>query len=127
MMSTLCRNATTSNAPSGVRNFSRFSDARLQAESSRNMYSLHGFEALIRPVALHVCHLLMVVSNCMPGSPHCHADAAIFPMRSRARYVLTASPFVTFLVVHSLSSATARMKSSPTRTLLFAFWKKIEE
>jgi hypothetical protein len=22
-----------------------------------------------------VCHVLMVVSNCMPGSAHCHADS----------------------------------------------------
>ena len=45
----------------------RFSDARLQAESSRNMYSEHGFDALMRSVFGHVCQALMVVSNCMPG------------------------------------------------------------
>ena len=51
-------------------NFIRFSDARLQAESSRNMYSEHGFDALMRAVAFDVCQRLIVVSNCMPGSPH---------------------------------------------------------
>ena len=48
----------------------RFNDARLQAESSRNMYSEQGFEALMRAVFFEVCQRLMVVSNCMPGSPH---------------------------------------------------------
>ena len=37
--------------------------ARLQAVSSRNMYSEHGFEPLIRPPSGQVCHSLMVVSN----------------------------------------------------------------
>ena len=49
--------------------------ARLHAELSRCMYSLHGFDALIRPVFDAVCHLLIVVSNCMPGSAHSHADS----------------------------------------------------
>ena len=33
----------------GVRNFRRLKDARLQAESSRNMYSEQGLDALMRP------------------------------------------------------------------------------
>jgi len=36
-----------SNVPSVLRNFIRFSDARLHAELSINIYSLHGLEALI--------------------------------------------------------------------------------
>ena len=85
MTSTAWRKASTSNLPSGVRNFIRFSEDRLQAESSRNMYSLQGFEALMGAVAFEVCHLLTVVWNCMPGSPHCQAASAIFFIRSRAR------------------------------------------
>ena len=65
-------------------NFIRFSDARLQAESSRNMYSEHGFDALMRAVAFDVCQRLMVVSNCMPGSPHWCVASAISRIRSRA-------------------------------------------
>jgi hypothetical protein len=68
----------------GVRNFSRLKLARLQAESSRNMYSEQGLEALMRAVFLLVCQRLMVVSYCMPGSPHCQVASAILCMRSRA-------------------------------------------
>src|SRR5205085_2353253 len=84
----------------------------LQAVSSRNMYSEHGFDALMRAVFGQVCQSLMVVSYCMPGSPHCQAASAIFRMRSRARYVSHASPFVTSFVFHSLSSTTARMNET---------------
>src|ERR1019366_6339085 len=101
MISTACRKDSTSNLPSGVRNFIRLSDDRLQAESSRNIYSLHGLEALMGAVALEVCHLLMVVSNCMPGSPHCHAASAISFMTSRARYTLATSPVLMWRVVQS--------------------------
>ncbi len=41
------------------------------------MYSLQGLLPLIRPVLEAVCHLLMVVSNCMPGSAHSQAAWAI--------------------------------------------------
>ena len=37
----------------------RLIEARLQAVSSRNMYSEHGFEALIRPSSGQVCHSLI--------------------------------------------------------------------
>src|SRR5258705_11268286 len=100
--------------------------ARLHAELSRCMYSLHGLLALIRPVFLAVCHLLIVVSNCMPGSAHSHADCAICFMRSRAFSVLIGSPVVTAFSCQSRSSTTACMKSSVTRTELFAFWYWIE-
>ncbi len=67
----------------GFTNFMRLREARLQAESSRNMYSEQGLEALMRPVFLEVCHLLMVVSYCMPGSPQCQVASAILCRRSR--------------------------------------------
>src|SRR5882757_2134291 len=100
--------------------------ARLHAELSRCMYSEHGLLALIRPVFDAVCQLLIVVSNCMPGSAHSHADWLIWRMRSRARTVLTTSPVVTAFRFQSRSSITASMNSSVTRTELFAFWYWIE-
>src|SRR5262245_33937496 len=100
--------------------------ARLQAELSRCMYSEHGFDALIRPVFGAVCQRLIVVSNCIPGSAHSQVASEIWRIRSRARTVLMTSPVVTDLRCQSLSSTTARMKSSVTRTELFAFWYWIE-
>src|SRR5262249_32430365 len=105
---------------------SRLMLARLHAELSRCMYSLHGLLALMRPVFLAVCQRLIVVSYCMPGSAHSHADCAICRMRSRAFTVLTVSPVVTALRLQSRSSTTACMNSSVTRTELFAFWYWIE-
>ncbi len=60
--------------------------ARLHAVSSRNMYSLHGFDALIAPLLGHVCQRLIVVSYCTPGSPQCHAHSAILFSSSFASY-----------------------------------------
>src|SRR5579884_705012 len=73
-----------SNVPAGVTNLSRLKLDRLQAELSRNMYSEHGFEALMRAVFFEVCQRLMVESYCMPGSPHCQVASAILCMMSRA-------------------------------------------
>ena len=84
MVSTAWRKASASKWPAGERNFIRFNDDRLQAESSRNMYSEQGLLALMRPVFLEVCQRLMVVSNCMPGSPHWCAALAILRNKSRA-------------------------------------------
>ena len=55
------------------RNGSRLSEARLQAVSSRNMYSEHGFDARIGPAAGQVCQSLMVVLNWRPGSAEAQA------------------------------------------------------
>src|SRR5580698_7301510 len=87
--STACFKAVTSNCPFDPRNFIRFSEARLHAVSSRNMYSEQGFEALMRAVFFEVCHRLIVVSYCMPGSPHCQVASAILYMISRALRVST--------------------------------------
>ena len=94
----------------------------MQAESSMNMYSEHGLDALIRCVALHGFHALMSVSYCIPGSPHTHADSAIFMRRSLASNVPMGSPVVTAFVVCVPPASTARMNSSVTRTEWFAFW-----
>ena len=80
----------------------------------------------MRPVSEHVCHSLIVVSNCMPGSPQTCVPSAMRRIRSRARYVSITAPSRTACVSHSPSSRTARMKSSDTRTLLFEFWKNTD-
>ena len=58
--------------------------ARLQAESSTNMYSEHGLLALIRPEFGQVCQRLIVVSYCTPGSPQHQVELAILVNISRA-------------------------------------------
>src|SRR6516162_390015 len=103
VISTAFRKESISKRPSLSANFRRFSEARLQAESSRNMYSEHGFDALIGAVFFDVCHRLMVVSYCMPGSPQMYADSAIIRINSRALYVSTGSPVTTDRVLQSPS------------------------
>src|ERR1700754_781330 len=112
-----CSKAGTSKDPSARRKVIRFRDARLQAVSSRNMYSEHGFEALIRPDAGQVFQRLIVVSYCTPGSPQPQAHSAIFDITSRAGHEGPAlSDWVTQCVVQGLFSTTACMNSSVTRT-----------
>src|SRR3954464_1918413 len=124
-MSTAWRYASTSKAPFGA-NFKRFRLARLQAESSRNMYSLQGLLALMRAVFFEVCQRFTVVSYCMPGSPQCQVASDILNISSLALKVLTGRPSFTARVEKSASRRTAYMKSSVTRTELLAFWKKME-
>src|SRR5207253_5542055 len=121
--STALRNDSISKRPSLPENFIRFRDARLHAESSRNMYSEQGFDALIGAVFFDVCHRLIVVSYCMPGSPQMKAESAIICINSRALYVSTAPPPTMERVDQSPSLMTACMNSSVTRTLWLAFWK----
>src|ERR1041385_2529248 len=90
------------------------------------MYSEHGFEALMRAVFGQGCQSLTVVSNCMPGSPHTHADSDILRIRSRALYVPMTFLSTTARVCQSASFSTARMKSSVTRTEWLAFWNCTE-
>src|SRR5918994_3175401 len=96
--------------------------ARLHAELSKCMYSEQGLLALMRAVFGAVCHLLIVVSYCMPGSAHSQAASAIWFIRSRAGIERTSSPVVTALSAQSSPLITACMNSSVTRTELFAFW-----
>src|ERR1700751_2973593 len=124
--STACLNAGTSNCPLALRYFIRFSEARLQAVSSRNMYSLQGLLALMRAVDLQVCQRLTVVSYCMPGSPQCQVESEILWRSSRALSFSLGWPSVTFLVHQSRFSWAACMNSSVTRTEGLAFWKKME-
>ena len=55
-------NRWQSKVPLERRNFIKLMLARLHAVLSRNMYSLHGLLALIRPLLGHVFQRLMVVS-----------------------------------------------------------------
>src|ERR1700730_8558244 len=110
----------------GSAELARFMDDRLQAESSRNIYSEQGLDALMRAVFLQGCQRFTVVSNCMPGSPHWWVASAICFIRSRALYRAIGLPLPTDRVHHSASSTTACMNSSLARTELLAFWKKME-
>src|SRR6478672_3918481 len=125
-MSTACSKSSTSKLPSWRRNFIRLGEARLQAESSTCMYSLQGLEALIRPDSGQVCQRLIVVSYWMPGSAQRQAASAIWFISSRASRVLTDLPPLRAVRCQSSPAATASMKSSVTRTELFAFWYWIE-
>src|SRR6476620_10519563 len=113
---------TASNVSSSRRNFSRFSEARLQLELSSDMYSEHGLDAVIRPVSGLVCQSLIVSSYWIPGSAHSHAALAILPNSSRASTVSMTRPSSRARSPNSVPSSTARMNSSLTRTELLAFW-----
>src|SRR5215211_2520931 len=125
--STACSKASTSKEPSGRRNLSRLSDARLQAESSTCMYSEHGFEALIRPELGQVCHSLIVVSYWTPGSAQRQAASAICSSTSRAGCVSIAEPSTRAVSSQSSPRSARSMNSSDTRTELLAVWYWIDE
>src|SRR3990167_6259175 len=95
MTSTAFLNKSTSNFPPVFKNLSKFKEAKLQALLSKCIYSLHGLDAFILPVFGHVCHSLIVVSYCIPGSALCHAASAIQSINSLAFMVSMASPVVT--------------------------------
>src|SRR5215475_6566335 len=114
--STARQKLVASNCPLELTYFIRLSEARLQAVSSRNMYSEQGLLALMRAVVLQVCQRFTVVSYCMPGSPQCQVESEILFNSSLARSFSTGWPSATFLVHQSLSDSAARMKSSVTRT-----------
>src|SRR3954453_448702 len=120
--STALANSGASNVSSSRRNFSRFSDARLQDELSSDMYSEHGLDAVIRPVSGLVCQSLIVSSYCRPGSAHSHAAWAILWNSSRASTSSMTSPVLRARSPNVEPSSTARMNSSLTRTELLAFW-----
>src|SRR6266542_5103525 len=104
------------------RNAKRFIDARLQAVSSRNMYSEQGLDARIGPDAGQVCQSLTVVWYCRPGSAQAQAAWPIFSHRSRAFSVLAILPgLVRQVRSQDASASTALRNSSVTRTELLEF------
>src|SRR5919107_720764 len=111
-----------SKVPSALRNFMRFSDARLHELLSRLMYSEHGLDALMRPVSGLVCQSLIVSSYWTPGSAHSQAAWAILSNSCFASTVSITRPSVRVRSPNSRPSSTARMNSSVTRTELLAFW-----
>src|SRR5699024_1277012 len=125
--STVFANSCASKRPSSPRNFIRFSEARLQLELSRCMYSLQGLEAVMRPVSGQVCQSLMVSSYCSPGSAHSHAARAICLSSPSASTSTTTSPVVLVRRPNLPPDSTERMNSSETRTELLAFWYCTEE
>src|SRR5215216_2049726 len=120
--STVLTNFSTANEPSALRYFSRFSDARLQLELSRCMYSLQGLDAVIRPVSGQVCQSLIVSSYWMPGSAHSHAAWASLRNSCLPLTVDTTLPSRRPRSANSVSSSTDFMNSAETRTELLAFW-----
>src|SRR6266700_4067818 len=88
-------------------------EARLHAESSMDMYSEHGFDALMREVFGRVCQALMVVSYWTPGSAHCQAESAesrdmSYPACSRTRALRSS------LALHQMNSSTSGWSTSST-------------
>src|SRR5215218_5347630 len=111
-----------SKVPSALRNFMRFSDARLHELLSRLMYSEHGLDALIRPVSGLVCQSLIVSSYWMPGSAHSQAAWVTLRNSVLASTVSMTEPSMRARSPNSAPSSTARMNTSETRTELLAFW-----
>src|SRR6195952_4951430 len=120
--STALANRGESKVSSSLRNFMRFREARLHEELSSDMYSEHGFDAVIRPVSGLVCQSLIVSSYCRPGSAQAQAAWLILVKSSRASTVSMTSPVWRALRPNGAPSSTARMNSSVTRTELLAFW-----
>src|SRR5580704_7282629 len=96
-------------------------EARLQAVSSRNIYSLQGLLALMRPSCGQVCHSLMVVSYCRPGSALDQAARQICDHRSVAAICSTTLPVTRAVRFQVPLSSSALKKSLGTRMELLEF------
>ncbi len=122
------RNRSTSNVPSSCRNFFRLMLDRLQAVSSRNMYSQHGFDALIRPLFGQVCQrvdrgvVLHARVAAVPGA-FGHLPHQVAGLVARARRGRVGDPAAS---PTARRARTACMNSSVRRTERFAFWNMIE-
>src|SRR5574343_1778627 len=84
---------TSNSQVSGLKKRIKFNEAKLHAVLSKNMYSEHGFDALIRPPSGQVCHSLMVESYCTPGSAHAQAASPIISHISFAGMLFITFPF----------------------------------
>src|SRR5205814_5697719 len=80
-----------------------------------------GLEPLIGPSLGHVCHSLIVVSYCTPGSALAQAALPMRSQSSRALSVLLGLRSVRRIRLQSLSFCTASMKPLDMRTELLAF------
>src|SRR3989344_5148527 len=87
-------------------NFVRLREARLHAESSKNMYSEQGLLALILPEFGQVFHLFIIVSYCKAGSPVTAAALATLSKTSPAStiFLLLVNLFINLLSGRYLSS-----------------------
>src|SRR5579862_7278565 len=85
------------------------------------MYSEHGLEALMRPLAGQVCQSLIVVSNCNPGSAEAQAACAILSHNSAAGIVFVTLPSVRRVSCQSAPFSTRSRNSLARRTELFEF------
>src|SRR5690606_1777745 len=105
----------------GSKNFIKLSEAKLQAVLSKNMYSEHGFEALILPPSGQVCQSLIVSSNCTPGSAQAHAASAMSFHTFSAGILAITLPSV--LAISSQSSPFSSLSKNflGIRTELFEF------
>src|SRR2546428_12527530 len=108
-MRTAALNRSTSKSPSAVLNFIKLSEARLHAVLSRKRYSEHGLVEFWRSVPLQVCHLWIVESNCIPGSPQMCVPSAFLPNTVRASLHPHGLPSVTRPVHHSRPSPAPSM------------------
>src|SRR6201996_3491666 len=96
-------------------------DARLQAVLSKNIYAEHGLDALMRPPSGQVCHSLMVLSYCTPGSAQAHAAKAISSHNFCEDISLTTLPFMQPFSSHGLPWSRAWKNSLGIRTELLEF------
>src|ERR1700749_1432050 len=96
-------------------------EARLHAVLSKNMYSEHGLDALIRPPSGQVCHSLMVLSYCIPGSAQAQAAKAISSQSFCEEMDFTVLPFMRPIRSQSFPPLSAWKKLLGTRTELLEF------
>ena len=76
---------------------------------------------ILRPVPLQVCHLWIVESNCIPGSPQMHACLRRFCAAACARLCSRIGLPSSRGASTIRPSSAASMNSSLTRTLRFSF------
>ena len=105
-----------------LKNLRKLIEAKLQAVLSKNIYSEQGLEALIRPPFGQVCHSLIVVSYCVPGSAQRQAAFAILSHTSRAGIDCITRPSVLAFNSQLPFSDNALKKLFGIRTELFEFW-----
>ena len=113
--------STSNELSDSSKNFLKLIEAKLHAVLSRNMYSEHGLDALIRPPLGQVCHSLIVVSYCVPGSAQRQAAFAICSHTSLAGIDFITRPSVRAVRSQFPSSDKALKKLFGMRTELFEF------